>query len=188
MQDTGRLDGALVHRHACPQKFVARLQKLDAEMPDPNQIQRLREDVTVEAKDLLQVPEGARTEDGLRHNVRVGIQYLEAWLGAQGCVPLYGLMEDAATAEISRTQVWQWIRHRAVLDDGSRITAERVIAVIDREMEKIHETVGEPRFTAGHFAEARDLFQQLVTATELTEFLTLPAYERLIENFKDEQP
>ncbi len=97
----------------------------DAHMTTPNQIHVKREDVHVTAQDLLRVPQGTRTEAGLRHNVRVGVQYLESWLRGSGCVPLYDLMEDAATAEISRTQVWQWIHHRATLDDGRPLTVER---------------------------------------------------------------
>jgi malate synthase len=92
----------------------------DAHMPTPNQLHVKRDDVRVTAEDLLRVPQGTRTEAGLRHNIRVGVQYLESWLRGAGCVPLYDLMEDAATAEISRTQVWQWTRHRATLDDASR--------------------------------------------------------------------
>src|SRR6185503_6363503 len=94
----------------------------EAQMKGPNQLARLREDVNVTADDLLRVPTGTRTEEALRHNVRVGVQYIEAWLRGSGCVPLYHLMEDAATAEISRAQVWQWLRHQATLDDGTTVT------------------------------------------------------------------
>ena len=99
-------------------------------------------------------PQGTRTEAGLRHNIRVGVQYLEAWLRGQGCVPLYNLMEDAATAEISRAQVWQWMHHGATLDDGRPVTAERFRAVLDEEMARMRAEVGAERFDAGRFAEA----------------------------------
>ncbi len=151
----------------------------DATMKGPNQIERLREDVNVTAKDLLAVPEGTRTEAGLRHNVRVGVQYLEAWLRGQGCVPLYNLMEDAATAEISRAQVWQWLRHGAAIDGGVKLTKARFLEVVADEMRRVREEVGEARFTGGKFPEAQKLFELLSTAETFTEFLTLPAYEQL---------
>jgi len=106
----------------------------DEHMPRANQLDRLREDVHVEAADLLRVPEGTRTEAGLRWNVRVGIQYLESWLRGSGCVPLYDLMEDAATAEISRMQIWQWLRHAARLDDGRAVTRHFFRVPADAEL------------------------------------------------------
>ena len=145
----------------------------------PNQLHRLRDDVHAAAADLLRVPEGTRTEAGLRLNVRVGVRYLESWLGGAGCVPLYNLMEDAATAEISRTQVWQWIRHGAALDDGRRVTAALLDEVMEQEMKTIATEVGAERFGSGRFEEARDLFRRLSTADSLEEFLTIPAYELL---------
>jgi malate synthase len=151
----------------------------DAHMPGPNQLDRLREDVHVTAADLVRVPEGTRTEAGLRHNVRVGVQYLEAWLRGSGCVPLYNLMEDAATAEISRTQVWQWIRHRAQLDDGREVTADLFRRALAEEMSALRASLGEERWSHGRFADAVALFERLSTATECAEFLTLPAYEVL---------
>ena len=152
----------------------------DEHMPGPNQIHVKREDVRVTAQDLLQVPSGPRTEAGLRHNIRVGVQYLEAWLGGLGCVPLYNLMEDAATAEISRTQVWQWIRHGAALDDGRALTAARFGAALDEEMTALREALGPGRFDGGHFREARDLFERLSVSETFEEFLTVPAYELLL--------
>src|SRR6185295_1199793 len=109
-------------------------QVFDTHMPTPNQLHVLREDVSVTADDLLRVPHGTRTEAGLRHSIRVGVQYLEAWLRGLGCVPLYDLMEDAATAEISRTQIWQWIHHGARLDDGRIVTVPLVRGLLDEEM------------------------------------------------------
>jgi len=157
----------------------------EAHMKGPNQLDRLREDVQVTAADLFQTPEGTRTEDGLRLNVRVGIQYIEAWLRGNGCVPLYSLMEDAATAEISRAQVWQWLHHGVVLEDGRRVTPELVRALIDDEMRKIEAEIGSERFRAGRFEEARALFERISTATTLETFLTLPAYEALDRGSKD---
>jgi malate synthase A len=151
----------------------------DQHMRTPNQIHRKREDVSVSARDLLKVPEGARTEAGLRHNIRVSVQYLEAWLGGQGCVPLYNLMEDAATVEISRSIAWQWIHHGVTLDDGKPLTVERFRTVLAEEMDRVRLEVGEHRFTQGRFEEARALFERMSTQPEFLEFITLPAYELL---------
>jgi malate synthase len=150
-----------------------------AHMTGPNQLGRMREDVRVSAEDLLRVPTGTRTEDGLRLNVRVGVQYLEAWLRGMGCVPLYHLMEDAATAEISRTQIWQWLRHGAALADGSAVTRELLDRVLAEELQRIEGEIGVARFRGGRFPEAAELFVRVATADALDEFLTLVAYERL---------
>ncbi|TMQ49242.1 MAG: malate synthase A [Candidatus Eisenbacteria bacterium] len=151
----------------------------EAHMKGPNQLERLREYVNATAADLLQVPTGTRTEEGLRLNVRVGIQYIEAWLRGNGCVPLYSLMEDAATAEISRAQVWQWLHHGATLTDGRRVSPELIGTVIDDEMTRIEREIGTERFRSGRFPEARTLFEKISTAPRLETFLTLPAYEAL---------
>ncbi len=151
----------------------------DADMPTAHQIHRKRDDVHVTAADLLQVPKGERSEAGLRHNIRVGVQYLEAWLRGQGCVPLYDLMEDAATAEISRSQVWQWLRHGATLDAGEPLGVERVRRVLAEEMQRVRGEIGAERFDAGRFREASALFERVAVAPEFVEFLTLPAYAEL---------
>jgi malate synthase A len=151
----------------------------DAHMKGPNQVGVARDDVNVSREDLLRVPEGKRTEAGLRHNVRVGIQYIEAWLRGNGCVPLYHLMEDAATAEISRAQVWQWLHYKAPLSDGAPVTNDLFGRAVQEEMERIRTEVGDARFQSGRFAEARDLFVRLSTAPAFEEFLTLPAYDLL---------
>ncbi len=151
----------------------------DGEMPTAHQIHRKRENVQVTRDDLLRVPAGERTDAGLRANVRVGVQYLEAWLRGQGCVPLHGLMEDAATAEIARTQVWQWLRHGALVE-GAPLTRERLARVVEEEMTRVRTEVGAEGFETGRFAEARALFEDVSTSPELQEFLTLPAYERLL--------
>jgi malate synthase len=154
----------------------------DQHMPGPNQLDVSRADVHVTADDLLWVPKGEITEAGLRQNVSVGVQYLEAWLGGNGCVPLYNLMEDAATAEISRTQIWQWIRHHAQLSDGRTITAELFRSVLFEELKAIRQALGDDRFEGGHFAEAAGLFDAMSTADDCADFLTIPAYERLIRH------
>jgi malate synthase len=152
----------------------------DAHMSGPNQLDRRREDVQVSGAELIAVPSGAITEEGLRNNIRVGIQYIEAWLGGLGCVPLYNLMEDAATAEICRAQVWQWLKHRARLADGRLVDDLLVRDLIDDELARIERALGANRFAAGHFAEATRLFREVATPPEFVEFLTLPAYPRLI--------
>ncbi|HET6203051.1 MAG TPA: malate synthase A [Planctomycetota bacterium] len=154
--------------------------EFEAASAGPNQIDRLREDVAVGASDLLAVPGGRITEAGLRQNLDVGVRYLEAWLRGTGCVPLYDLMEDAATAEISRAQVWQWVRHGARLEDGRGIDAELVRRTLDEQMDRARGDLGSARFESGRFAPARALFERLVLSTELEEFLTLPAYDLLL--------
>jgi malate synthase len=151
-----------------------------------NQIDRQRNDVSVTAEQLIEVPKGTITEEGLRTNIRVGIQYIEAWLGGVGCVPLYNLMEDAATAEISRTQVWQWVHHpRGVLADGRKVTLPLVRRFIAEELERIRRERGEGRFENGHFPQATQLFDELVAGGKLEQFLTLKAYD-LLERANDE--
>ncbi|MEP7325308.1 MAG: malate synthase A [Gemmatimonadota bacterium] len=152
----------------------------DAGMPGPNQVARQRDDVTVTAGDLLAVPEGPITEQALRHNITVGLLYLEAWLNGLGCVPIFNLMEDAATAEISRSQVWQWIRHGAKLDGKSLLTGALFREIAVEELERIKNLVGGDRFAGGKFGLAAKLYDQLITAKEFTEFLTLPAYDELL--------
>jgi malate synthase len=153
------------------------LKAFDKHMPQPNQISRQREDVHVTAADLLQPPQGTITEDGLRGNIRVGVQYLEAWLGGNGCVPLYNLMEDAATAEISRAQIWQWLKHNAALADGRKITTQLYDELLPQEMARIEKEVGSARFNAGNYSRAAKLFSEMSKSAQFAEFLTLPAYE-----------
>jgi malate synthase len=148
-------------------------------MPAPNQLDRTRDDVVADAAKLIEPPKGTRTDVGLRHNIRVGLQYLEAWLGGQGAVPIYNLMEDAATAEISRTQIWQWLRHRATLDDGRTVTRDLVAKTIDEEYARVRTEVGPARFDGGHFPAARRLFEEVATSDDLAEFPTIPAYDVL---------
>ena len=151
----------------------------DAVMPGPNQLGVLRADVSVTPQDLLAVPDGKITEDGLRACIRVGVQYLESWLRGNGCVPLYHLMEDAATAEICRAQLWQWLRHGARTSDGQVITVARFDRLMSAELDRIHTEVGAARLTNGVFPSAARLFEQMTKAETFDEFLTLPAYELL---------
>ena len=148
-------------------------------MPGPNHLAKTRADVRVSAEDLLSVPAGALTEAGLRQNLRVGIQYLEAWLRGTGCVPIENLMEDAATAEISRTQVWQWLRHGARLEDGRTIDGALVRAVQAEELAKLRRALGPETYDRGRFVLAARLFEALVHGRELAEFLTLVAYDHI---------
>ncbi len=149
----------------------------DARMPGPNQISQKREDVHVTAADLLAIPEGPITEAGLRLNLDVSIQYMGAWIGGGGCVPIYNLMEDAATAEISRAQVWQWIQQGARLDDGRPVTAELCRSLIAEELRKIEEKVGAE--LAPRYRLAADLIERMCTEETFPEFMTLVGYEQL---------
>ena len=152
----------------------------DKLMPEKNQIGKFREDVIINAGDLLAVPEGSITENGLRQNINVSIQYLEAWLNGNGCVPIYNLMEDAATAEISRAQIWQWIHHKnGILDDGRKVTEELYHSLVKEELEKIKILVGSERFDGGKFQIATELFNELSTDKNFNEFLTLTAYNKI---------
>jgi malate synthase len=147
----------------------------------PNQLDRLREEVSVTAEELLDVRStpGEVTEGGLRNNVSVGLQYLEAWLRGSGAVAIFGLMEDAATAEISRSQVWQWDHLEVELSNGEKVTKDLVNRVIDEELAKIRETVGEEAFAKGRWDDATALYREMALSDEFSDFLTLPAYERM---------
>lgn len=140
----------------------------DTHMKTPNQIGRRPEDIHVKAKDLLTVPEGQITEEGLRWNIDVGLQYLESWLRGSGCVPIYNLMEDAATAEICRSQVWQWVKHGARLSDGRPVAQEMIHQITTEQKNKLK---------SGRVAEAAEIFQRMMTSADFTEFLTLEAYD-----------
>ena len=165
---------------AHPDLVPVAMEVFDRLMPGPNQLLKFREDVQISAADLLQVHEGQRSEAGLRENIRVGVQYIEAWLRGRGAVPLYHLMEDAATAEISRAQVWQWLHLEAKLDDGRTVTPDLFRDTLADEMNKVRAAVGEQAFTSGRFDEAIALFSDMSLSAAFEEFLTLPAY-RLID-------
>jgi malate synthase len=152
----------------------------DAHMPQPNQIGRRRDDVQVTAEDLLSVPQGEISERGLCQNIDVGIQYMAAWLGGNGCVPIYNLMEDAATAEISRAQIWQWVHQpNGVLSDGRKITSNLVRRLCQEQMDKLQAKLGAEQFSGGNFDAARKLIERIVLKDEFTEFMTLVGYEFL---------
>jgi malate synthase len=152
----------------------------DRLMPGPNQLHRLRDDVNVTAQDLLTLPKGEITEAGLRNNVNVSLQYMAAWLSGNGCVPIANLMEDAATAEISRAQIWQWIRHPGgVLADGRKVTRELFRTILKSEQERLRTGLGAAAYELGHFEEAARLLDEITTSDEFSTFLTLAAYRRL---------
>jgi malate synthase len=178
---TAGFDGTWV---AHPDVVATAMEQFDAVLGDrPHQVERRREDVDVRAGDLLDVGStpGAITEAGLRNDVNVGIQYLSSWLRGNGAAGIYGLMEDAATAEIARSQVWQWLRHGAMLDDNTLVTSELVRRVADSELERIRGEIGDDAWfeREGRPRESRELFEHVALGSELVEFLTLPAYERL---------
>ena len=155
------------------------LNAFDSIMPNANQLNIKRRDVTVTAEDLLKVPTGIITEEGVRENIRVGVQYVESWLRGNGCVPLYNLMEDAATAEIGRAQLWQWINHNALLDDSRTISIDLYTSLLKDEMEKLKTQIGDDLFSSGKFELAISLFTDMVQKDEFDEFLTLPAYQHI---------
>ena len=151
----------------------------DRLMPEANQVSLQLGNVTVTEAELVAMPEGEITEEGLRNNIRVGIQYIEAWLAGRGAVPLYNLMEDAATAEICRAQIWQWLRHGACLQDGCTIDREMVDQLLAEEVAALKKALGKDRFDGGHFDDAIAIFTQVATADDFPTFLTLPAYDVL---------
>jgi malate synthase len=164
---------------AHPDLVPVAMEAFDRLMPTPNQVARQRDDVIVGQKDLLEIHEGTRTEAGYRENIRVGVQYIEAWLRGRGAVPIYNLMEDAATAEISRAQIWQWTKYGVTLEGGTVCTPAFFEKALAEEMEVVRGEIGAQAYESGRFAEAVALFKQLSLAPDFEEFLTLPAY-RLI--------
>ncbi len=164
---------------AHPGLIPVAMEVFDKYMPTPNQLNNLREDVNITAADILKVPEGEITEAGLRNNISVSIRYMESWLGGVGCVPIFNLMEDAATAEIARTQVWQWVKHKAKLSDGRVITPELFKQIRDEELEKIKQEIGEKPFNQGNYKLASKVIEKIALKEEFEEFITLPGYEYL---------
>jgi malate synthase len=154
----------------------------DRLMPQPNQISKQLPDFNPTPEDLLRVPEGQITEAGLKHNVAVGLGYVEAWLRGTGCVPLFNLMEDAATAEISRAQLWQWVHHNAKLTDGRTVEIALVESMIEEELNRQKGVVDAERYA--EYEKAADLMRELVRAPRFIEFLTVPAYERILKEEK----
>jgi malate synthase len=167
---------------AHPDLVPVALECFDAVLGErPNQLDKQRPDVRVTAADLLNtaVPGGQITEAGLRNNVSVGIQYIASWLRGTGAAAINNLMEDAATAEISRSQVWQWVRHGAKLADGRAVTRELVLQIEAEELQKLRQEYGDGVYAQGRFAEAAQLFEQVALSPDFVEFLTLPAYEHI---------
>jgi malate synthase len=157
------------------------LEVFNREMPVANQIHTSKQQkIIVTAQDLLEVPGGTITEEGVRMNINVGIQYVASWLSGRGAAPIYNLMEDAATAEISRSQLWQWIRHpKGILKDGRKITVEMYEQFKVEELEKIKQDLGEQAYENGRFTEAIELFDRMILNDDFADFLTLPGYELL---------
>ena len=146
----------------------------------PNQLNVSRtEDAPITAEQLLTPCDGERTEEGMRANIRVAVQYIEAWISGNGCVPIYGLMEDAATAEISRTSIWQWIHHQKTLSNGKPVTKPLFRQMLAEELLVIKNELGDSRFNGGRFDDAARLMEQITTSDELIDFLTLPGYRLL---------
>src|SRR5437660_5786247 len=165
---------------AHPGLVAIAMEEFDAVMKGPNQIDRKREDVHVTAADLLKIPDGTITEAGLRNNINVSLQYLDSWLRGTGCVPINNLMEDAATVEISRAQIWEWIRHpKGILDDGRKVTIDLFSELLNDELAKIRAAVGEEQFSRRKFQTASDILDSIITSEQFVEFLTLPAYQYL---------
>ena len=154
----------------------------DEKMPQANQVNKVPSDTKIEAKDLLLAEKGDITEEGLRKNISVGIQYLAAWLGGNGCVPLYNLMEDAATAEISRAQVWQWNKHQCKTVDGKTIDPAYVKNIVKEEMVQIKKEVGEQKFEKGNYERAAKMFEEMSIANQFEDFLTVPAYNEIVRS------
>lgn len=165
---------------AHPGLVAIAMEEFDKVMKGPNQIDRKREDVHVTAADLLAVPDGTITEGGLRTNISVSLQYMESWFRGSGCVPINNLMEDAATVEISRSQIWQWIRHpKGILADGRKVTVELFRQLEAEELEKIKKAIGEQQYASRPFDKAARLLDEIITSEQFVEFLTLPAYKYL---------
>ena len=164
---------------AHPDLVPVAMEVFDRLMPQANQLDKKRDDVQVTAKDLLEVHQGTRTEEGFRENIRVGVQYLEAWLRGRGAVPIYNMMEDAATAEISRAQIWQFVKYGVALEGGVRADAELFRRCLPEEMERVKGELGAEAYAKGRFPEAIALFEQLSLAPTFEDFLTVPAYAKL---------
>lgn len=166
---------------AHPALIPAARDAFDMAMPEPNQLHRKREDVHITRDDLLNFqPKAPITEDGLRNNIKVSIEYMGAWLAGQGAVPIHNLMEDAATAEISRSQVWHWIRSPlGVLDDGRKVTLKMVLGMIPEEMQHIRNELGDAAYLAGKYSLAAEIVQSLVMDDTFADFMTLAGYEYL---------
>ena len=165
---------------AHPGLVAIAMEEFDAVMKGPNQIDRKREDVHVTAADLIAMPSGTITEAGVRNNISVSLQYMESWLRGNGCVPIFNLMEDAATTEIARSQIWQWLHSsKAVLDDGRTIDTNLFHQLMTEELDKIKTAIGAQQYASRRFQTAAELIDKIITDDQFVEFLTLPAYQYL---------
>ncbi len=164
---------------AHPDLVPVAMEVFDRLMPQANQLDKKRDDVQVTAKDLLEVHQGTRTEEGFRENIRVGVQYLEAWLRGRGAVPIYNMMEDAATAEISRAQIWQFVSYGVEVDGTTKVTPDLFRRCLTEEMARVKTELGAETYDKGRFPEAIALFSELSLAPQFEDFLTLPAYGKL---------
>jgi malate synthase len=165
---------------AHPDLVPVAMEVFDRLMPQPNQLDKAREDVNITQKDLLEVHQGTRTEEGFRENIRVGVQYIEAWLRGRGAVPIYNMMEDAATAEISRAQIWQQVKYGLDFEGGRKADAAFFDLCLGEEMERVKGEIGATNYAAGRFPEAIDLFRTLSLAPKFEDFLTVPAYAKIV--------
>jgi len=165
---------------AHPGLVAIAMEEFDAVMKGPNQIDRKREDVHVTSADLIAVPVGTITEAGVRNNISVSLQYMESWLRGNGCVPIFNLMEDAATTEIARSQIWQWLHSsKAMLDDGRKVTPDLFHQLMTEELDKIKTAIGEQQYASRRFQTAAELIDKIIMDDQFVEFLTLPAYQYL---------
>lgn len=164
---------------AHPDLVPLAMQVFDLHMPEPNQMDVKRNDIKVTEEDLLAIPQGSITEKGIRDNINIGIHYIATWLGGNGAVALYNLMEDAATAEISRTQIWQWLRNEVILEDGRRFDQDLFEKLFSNELGLIQNQVGKETYQSDNYQNAISIFKELVTDTQFEEFLTTKAYKYL---------
>lgn len=178
LEATNGHDGTWVAHPGLAETAKAVFDEILGDKPNQLDVTRLS-DQPIEASDLLEPCEGERTEQGMRHNIRVALQYIESWISGNGCVPIYGLMEDAATTEISRTSIWQWIRHGKSLDNGETVTKALFERYLREEIEVVRAEVGEAAFSSGRYQEAAELMARLITSEELANFLTIPGYDYL---------
>ncbi|QIZ77021.1 malate synthase A [Ferrimonas lipolytica] len=173
-------DGTWVAHPGLADTAMAVMDQYIGELPNQMAISR-DSDAPISAQELLEPCQGEATEAGMRANIRIAVQYIEAWISGNGCVPIYGLMEDAATAEISRASIWQWIKHGTHLDNGQLVTVQLFEKMLLEELVTVREELGEARYENGRFGEASELFRSLTSAKELTDFLTLPGYQILTQ-------
>ncbi len=178
LEATNGHDGTWVAHPGLADTAMEVFNKVLGERSNQLEVSRMS-DAPITADELLAPCDGVRSEEGMRHNIRVALQYIEAWISGNGCVPIYGLMEDAATAEISRASIWQWIQHGKSLDNGQQVTKALFRQYLTEEIAVVKSELGDERFNSGRFTEAAELMERLTTSDELTNFLTVPGYDYL---------